>query len=181
VREKLFKLALLLLLIGLLPLLYFTLKSEPPPKKELKSYKEQTIENFTFTELSQKEKKWILKSPKAVFKNKEVIILENPILKIFSTNSTIYAKKAIYNQRKNLATLESIKLEGKDFTAQTSKGIFNGKTEIFKSTTSCIINFKNGYTIKGNECLIYLRSGKVIIKQGVSTVVGETLKEGEKK
>ncbi|SNR61728.1 LPS export ABC transporter periplasmic protein LptC [Desulfurobacterium atlanticum] len=180
-REKLFKLALLLLLIGLLPLLYFTLKSEPYPKKELKRYKEQTVEKFTFTELSKKGEKWTLKSPKASFKGKDVVILEDPIFKIFSSNSTIYAKKATYNQKENITILKNIKLESRDFIAKTTEGIFNGKTEIFKSITPCIIDFKNGYTIKGNQCLINLRNGKVIIKQGVSTVIGEAFKEGEKR
>ncbi len=179
-KEKLFQIALLLLLLGLAPIFFFFLKKEPAPKRKFESSKKQTIKTFIFTEIRNGEKRWILKSPQATFKGKD-IFLQQPILFVFSPeNSTIYANEAIYNKESNFASLTDVTLKSKEFTAKTSNGTFNGKEEKFISNSTCKIVFETEYSINGKKCFIDLKSGKVIISGGVSTIIQEKAK-GESK
>ncbi|WP_457569900.1 hypothetical protein [Desulfurobacterium sp.] len=174
-REKLFRIAIIIGIAGLLPLLFVMLhKNAPPPKVHIKKTKQQVIKDFVFSQEETNQTEWQLKAPEAKFIDNH-IILKEPILKVNTkTPVEIAAQKAIYYRQENRATFENVKLKGKDFYAETPSGKFDGKLQTFYSNSSCLIKFSNGYTIKGKNCSINFKTGKVIISKGVKTVIKPT-------
>ena len=175
-RSRLYRLALLFLIISFVPFLIFISRKETPPEKvNIPQHKSQTIENFILK--SSGKNRWQLTSPKAKFLDKSIIELEKPVLTVFlKSRITIEADEAKLDRKKGLIYLDNVKLIGSSFKASSPQGIYILKRELFKTNRNCKVTYNIVNTSEGKICTLDLKYQRAIISGGVKTVVREELK-----
>jgi len=175
-KGKFYKVSLFLAVISFLPFLVFISRREnPPPKVKVPKHKKQTVEEFTLR--STGKNRWVLRAPKATFPEKDVVILEKPVLTLFRDgNFTIIAEWAKLLKRENKVLLKRAVLEGRNFRGFSPKGIYYFDGEVFKTNSNCTVVYNGVNSMKGKNCTVDVKRQKVIISKGVRTVIKEVRK-----
>ncbi|WP_457678597.1 LPS export ABC transporter periplasmic protein LptC [Thermovibrio sp.] len=169
-RSFLYKLAVVLAVLSLVPLLiFFSRKESPPEKVKVKLHNRQTVENFTLE--STGKEKWLLSSPLALFKGKDVIELKSPVLTLISPKrAVVRANEAVYYRGKGLLKLKGVSLNLENLKAFSVSGTYFLKKELFKGKGGCEVLTENSETT-GNLCTLYLKSEEVIISDRIKSVI----------
>ncbi len=169
-RNFFYRAALLLSLLSLIPLMVFLSRRETPPEKiSVKFHQRQTVENFILN--SSGSRRWVLKSPLAVFKEKDLIELKFPVLTLFTSPPVIVkAKRALFNRKENRLELEEVELESGQLFASSPRGTYLIEKELFETSSGCLVKTPS-FTTSGKVCTLNLEEGEVIITQQVKTVV----------
>ncbi|ADU97117.1 protein of unknown function DUF1239 [Thermovibrio ammonificans HB-1] len=175
-RRKLYRLAVLLAFLSLLPLvLFLSRREEPPLKVKVKVHQRQTIENFTLE--STGKRVWTLSAPEAQMVDKDKIYLKEPVLTVYLKEPVkIYADSAVYFRDKGIVDLISPRLVTANYTAYTGRGVYNLKTATFKSLTTCTATAPGKGSTVGASCTVKVDKGVVIIKGKVKSVLYGALK-----
>ncbi|WP_456456116.1 LPS export ABC transporter periplasmic protein LptC [Thermovibrio sp.] len=171
-RSFFYRLALALLLVSILPFIFFLVRRETPPENlKVKTHKEQTIENFTLN--STGKNRWILKSPKAVFRGNNLVELKKPVFETLNAPKIeITAKEALLNREKGFLFLKSVNLVSNGLKAFSPEGIYFIETGVFKTDKGCELKTETS-TTKGRKCIFYLKEGEVIIEGKVKSTIWE--------
>jgi hypothetical protein len=172
-KSKFYKLSLILAVVSFVPFLIFISRREnPPPKVKIPQHRKQTVEKFILK--STGKNRWILRAPKATFPEKNVVILEKPVLTIFKNgNFTIVANWAKLFKEKNKVFLKNATLKGKNFTGFSPEGVYYFNREIFKTNSTCKLIYNGVNSIKGRTCTVDVKRQRVIIFKGARTVIKE--------
>ena len=175
-RNKLYKLALLLVLLSFVPFLLFVSKRETPPEKiKVPQHKTQTVENFVLK--SAGKNVWELESPSAVLVRKDLIKLTKPVLTVLSKERVVIkASEALFDREKQLVYLKQVSLKGKNFIAFSPEGIYDLKSQTFKTEVGCKAVYNSVNTLEGKKCVLNLKSRVTIISNRVKTVIREDSK-----
>ncbi len=166
-RDILFKIAVILALISIAPLIVVISRRENPPKyPKVEVHNKQIVRDFTL-----KSNGWVLKAPIAEVK-KECISLKLAKLKVLSNKTvTIMASEACYKKQSNVCNMKNVKLLEDNLTAITPYGIYNGRKNTFRTLKSCLIKFSGNNTIEGNGCIANLKDQRFIILNGVKSTL----------
>ncbi|WP_456342723.1 LPS export ABC transporter periplasmic protein LptC [Thermovibrio sp.] len=169
-RSFFYKAALILALSSLIPFIIFLSRRENPPEKiSVKLHQKQTVENFVLT--SSGKSRWILKSPLAVFREKELIELDSPVLTVSgSPPIVVRARKALFDRKRGELELEGVEMETGELSAASPQGVYFVERELFKTDKGCLVK-SGSATTTGKECTLKLDKRKVIITQQVKTVI----------
>ena len=175
-KEKFYKLALILAVVSFLPFLIFVSRREAPPEKvKVPQHKTQTVENFKLKATG--ENKWELSAPKATFIGKNVIKLILPVLTVYLQNEIIIkSSSAVLYRDRGIVYLDNVTLVGRNFRASSKKGTYNLKRQLFETDEGCRAVYNNVNSLEGEICKIDVREDKVIILKHVKTVIREVSK-----
>ena len=169
-RSFFYKVALILVVLSLVPLVIFLSRREGPPKKiSVKVHQRQTVENFVLN--STGEEKWVLKSPLAVFKEKNLIELQSPVLKVFRDPPiVIEAERALFNRAKGELRVVKVKLKSGQLFGTSQEGTYFVDRELFTTNSGCLIKVRSS-TTTGKNCTLKFKEREVIISQNVRTLI----------
>ena len=170
-RRKLYRVAVFLALVSLLPLLIFLARRETPPTKvEVKVHQKQTIENFVLRASDRYD--WELKSPEAQAVDKNNLLLKEPVLTLYLKEPVVIkAEEAVYNRAKGEISLVKPELLTGNYTASSPEGVYLIKKKLFLSNSPCrFVSRYQGETV-GRSCTVNLVSGTVIIRGKVRTTL----------
>jgi len=175
--KNLYKISLILIVITLLPLIFFLSRKEVPNQKiKIPKHKRQTVENFVLK--SSGKNRWTLTANRAMFTNQNQVNLTKPILKInLKQPLTIKAERASYFRNRNLINLEKVTLMGKNFYASSPKGIYYLDKKVFKTDSYCKITFNKVNEIEGKGCLLNIEKEEITIFNSVKTTIKEVKNE----
>jgi hypothetical protein len=170
-RSKLYRAAVFLAIVSLLPLLIFLSRRESPPSKvEVKVHQKQTIENFVLRASDRYD--WELKSPEAQAVDKNTLLLKEPVLTLYLKESiVIRAKEALYDRARREIELLSPQLLTGNYTAFSPKGIYWIEEKLFVSNSPCKFVSRWQEETVGRNCTVNFVKGTVIIKGGVKTTL----------
>ncbi len=158
--------------LSFLPFVIFIARREAPPEEiHVETHEKQMIKNFTLNS-PEKGNKWLLKSPEAVFERENVLLLKSPKLVLLDRgNATIEAETAIFKQEEGKLFLKNVRVKGKNFFAMAENGVYNTKSEVFKTKRWCRLLLRNKHRIRGKRCTLDLKNRRVIIHSKVRSVV----------
>jgi len=173
-RSLFYKVAFLLAVASLVPLVIFLSRRESPPEKiSVKVHDKQTVENFTLT--SSGERRWLLRAPVAIFEDRERIRLKEPVLEVEAEPPVlIRAKEALFNKAKGVLYLKGVELTSGNLEAGAPSGVYYVKRELFDTKAGCTFRLKDtNSNTTGNHCQIFVKEREVIITNHVRTEVFE--------
>ena len=170
-RGLFYKVAFLLALFSLVPLVIFLARKESPPEKlSVKVRQKQTVENFSLKSTG-KPPVWTLSSPIAVFKDKERIELKEPSLIVYLEPPVkITASKALFDRSKGELYLYQVRLTSKELEASSPYGVYLVDKALFKTSSGCRVLSKGSRT-SGKVCSLYLRSKEFVLEGSVRTTI----------
>ncbi len=166
-KNILYKLALFIAVISILPFVIFIARREAPPEKiEVEIHKKQVIREFVLE--SKGKRAWKLISPEATFEGEKRIMLKSSTLHIYGQETVVLkSPNAIYDQKSGELKVGKVTIKSKSFYAKSDPGIYLTSTGIFTTEGSCYINIRNNGQIWGKQCILDLRKRKFIIKSNV--------------
>jgi lipopolysaccharide export system protein LptC len=175
-RRLFYRIAFLLALFSLVPLIVFLARRESPPEKlSVKVRQKQTVENFSLKSTG-KSPVWTLNSPLAVFKDKERIELEKPSLTLYlSPPVEITASKALFDREKRELYLHQVHLVSEEVDAYSPSGVYFLNKALFKTDSGCKI-ISGASRTSGKVCTLYLKSRKFVVEGSVKTTISEVEK-----
>ena len=175
-RDKLYRLALILAIISFLPFLVFISRREVPIEKvKVPAHKTQTVENFRLKAAG--KNKWELSAPEATFVGKNIIKLKTPVLTVYLQNRiVIKSLNAVFYRDKGVVYLDNVTLLGKNFRADSKKGVYNLEKQLFETDKGCRVVYNDINSLEGEVCKIDVKEDRVIILKHVRTVIREVLK-----
>ena len=176
-RGLFYKVAFLLALASLVPLIIFLSRRESPPEKiSVKLHNKQTVENFTLS--STGKERWVLRAPVAVFEDKNRIKLKKPVLTVYTRPPVVIeAEEALFDRSRSELYLKGVHLTSENIEALAPVGTYFMKRELFKGSKGCTFNLKTSKsTTTGKLCRILVDKREVIISKGVKTQVFEVIR-----
>lgn len=176
-KNRLLRIAIVLAVISILPFVVLMAQREAPPEKiDVETHREQIIKNFVLQ--SEGSKRWILKSPKAIFEGEQQVDLDNPKVTVYANETiTLTARRAVYDKQKQTVNLEQVTIIGKDFKGSSSYGVYHTKNETFTTNSTCMLTFDGNKEIGGKGCNLNFENERVIIKSMVKSTFREVANE----